>query len=460
MIESFVITLREGVEAALVVCLALSYLRKIDRPDLRKSLGWGVLLAAFLSLAGGVGIKLAKLEDRIDGVPEGIALLVSCGLVTWLVFWMWRHGKRMKEETEKRLGRAAGGSKSGVFLFAFLMVLREGVETVLMLLTSGFTTQGALSAAGAAAGLVLAVGLGVAFYRGTLQVDLRKFFSVTSVLLLLFAFQLLVAGLHEFTEAKLIPSGETYMRIVGPLVKHSSLFVIAVLILPFILMLRRAVSREAVPVNPAEERKERARTRGERIAKSVFATLGILVIGTLGYAWAHEKAMMVLTDPEIIFEAAPEIAVPLERVADGRLHRFAVKAEGKLLRFLVMRKEKGEIAATMDACTICNDWGYAQIGEQLRCLNCAAEINAPTFGEEGGCNPIPIDRRKTEVRGGALVIKLEAMTAHASYFRTGVRFLRKCEGCGMEMDLEKAAGQKDGKWYCGMEKCLEKLRGK
>jgi FTR1 family protein len=308
MIESFVITLREGVEAALVVCLALSYLRKIDRPDLRRSLWLGVLLASFLSLAGGVAIKLAKLEDRIDGAPEGIALLASCGLVTWLVFWMWRHGKRMREETEKRLGRAAGGSTSGVFLFAFLMVLREGVETVLMLLTSGFTTQGVLSAGGAAAGLILALALGVAFYRGTFRVDLRKFFSVTSVLLILFAFQLLVAGLHEFTEAKIIPSGETYMRIVGPLVKHSSLFVIAVLVLPFILMLRRAVSREADPVNPAEERKERARTRGEQIAKTVFASLGILVIGTLGYAWAHEKAMMVLTDPEIVFETAPEIA--------------------------------------------------------------------------------------------------------------------------------------------------------
>jgi len=363
----------------------------------------------------------------------------------------------MKQETEERLGRAAGGSKSGVFLFAFLMVFREGVETILMLMASGFTSEGVLSAAGASAGLVLAVALGVAFTRGTVRVDLRKFFSVTSVILLLFAFQLLVAGLHEFTEAGILPANETYMRIVGPLVKHSALFVIAVLVLPFALMLRRAVAADAVPVNPAEERKERARSRGERIAKTAFSVLGILVIGTLGYAWAHEKAMMVLTDPEIVFEAAPEIAVPLEKVADGKLHRFAVKADGRLLRFLVMKK-KDEIAATMDACTICNDKGYAQIGEQLRCLNCAAEINASTFGVGGGCNPIPITP-KPEVRGGALVIKLEAMTVHSPYFKTGVRFFKKCEGCGMDVDIVRAAGQKDGKWYCGMEKCLEKLKG-
>jgi high-affinity iron transporter len=457
MIESFVITLREGVEAALVVSLALAYLRKIERPDLRKTLWLGVALAALLSVAGGVAVRLAKIE--IEGAIEGVLLLVSCGLVSWLVYWMWRHGKRMKQQTEERLGRAAGGSKSGVFLFAFLMVFREGVETILMLLASGFTSEGVLSAAGASAGLVLAVALGVAFTRGTVRVDLRKFFSVTSVILLLFAFQLLVAGLHEFTEAAIIPSGETYMKIVGPLVKHSALFVIAVLVLPFALMLRRAVGADATPLNPAEERKERARSQGDRIAKTAFSVLGILVIGTLGYAWAHEKAMMVLSDPEIIFETAPEIAVPLEKVADGKLHRFAVKADGKLLRFLVMKKEKEEFAATMDACTICFDKGYAQVGEQLRCLNCAAEINAPTFGEGGGCNPIPITP-KPEVRGGALVIKLDAMTVHASYFKSGVRFMKKCDGCGMEIDVERAAGQKDGKWYCGMEKCLEKFRGK
>jgi uncharacterized membrane protein len=327
-----------------------------------------------------------------------------------------------------------------------------------MLLTSGFTTQGMLSAAGAGAGLVLAVALGVAFYRGTFRVDLRRFFSVTSVLLLLFAFQLLVAGLHEFTEAGIIPSGPTYMRIVGPLVKHSSLFVIAVLILPFVLLLRRAVALEPPSANPAEERKERARTRGERIAKSVFATLGILVIGTLGYAWAHERSMMVLSEPERIFESAPQIAIPLEGLSDGRLHRYAVRDGGLLLRFLGMKKEKDVYVAAMDACTICGGKGYAQVGEQLRCLMCAAEINLPTFGEGGGCNPIPISSPKPEVRDGALVIRLEAMTPHASYFKNGPRFVRKCGGCGMEVDLETAAGQRDGTWYCRMEKCVEKMR--
>lgn len=456
MIEAFVITLREGVEAALVVCLALAYLRKIDRPDLRKSVWLGAGLAAVVSVAAGVAIHLSGFDP--EGRAEGIVLLVSCGLVTWLVVWMWRHGKRVKQETEEKLGKLAAGSKLGVFLFSFLMVFREGAEVVLMLLPAGLTSEGVLGGAGAVAGLAVALALGVAFYRGTLRVDLRKFFGVTSVLLLVFAFQLLASGLHEFAESGDLPSGETYMSVVGPLMKHSALFVIAVLILPFLLMIRRAAAAPApAAANPAEERKERAQSRAERIAKGAFAAIGILVIVTLGVAWARETGGMVLSDPEIVFDAQPEIVVPLEKVADGKLHRFGLRHGGKLLRFLVKKKDKDEYGTAMDACTICSDKGYVELGERILCLNCSAEINAPTIGEGGGCNPIPV---KHERRGGAIVLRLDDLTAHAPFFKSGVRFEKKCPVCQMAFDLQDAGGQVDGTWHCRMPECGKKLREK
>jgi FTR1 family protein len=470
MLESFIITLREGVEAALVVCLALTYLRKIGRPDLGRSVWLGVGLASVLAIAAGVWVNVKHFET--EGKVEGIVLLVSSAMVAWLVLWMRRHGKTVKETTEKRLGALAAGSKAGVFLFAFLMVFREGAETVLMLLGAGLTTEGMLAGAGAAAGLVLAIALGVAFYRGTLRVDLRKFFSVTTVILLLFAVQLFASGLHEFAEAGILPSGETYMRVIGPLMKHSTLFVIAVLVLPFLLMLRRAVQAAAVPppVNPAEERKELARSRGERIAKGVFALLGVAVILALGVAWAQESRSMVLSAPEIVFDPAPELLVPVERVADGKLHRFAVPAEGKLLRFLILKKrEKEEYVGVMDACAICFDKGYAQVGESFRCLNCAAEINAPTLGEEGGCNPIPIviDARRSpeersilERRGESLVVPLDRVLVHASFFKWADRVEMTCAGCGMKFPAGQEAGMRDGKPYCRMPSCQKKLEGK
>jgi FTR1 family protein len=108
MIESFVITLREGVEAALVICLALAYLRKIERPDLRRSLWLGAGLAALVSIAAAVAIHLSGFNP--EGRAEGIILLVSCALVSWLVFWMWRHGKKLKQQTEEKLGKAAAST--------------------------------------------------------------------------------------------------------------------------------------------------------------------------------------------------------------------------------------------------------------------------------------------------------------------------------------------------------------
>jgi FTR1 family protein len=455
MIEAFVVTLREGVEAALVVGLALTTLRKIGRPDLTRPVWAGVVLAAVLSIAAGVALKITGFET--DGAVEGTVLLVSSALVAWLVLWVHRHGKSMKQRTEANLERLSGGPKLGVFLFAFLMVLREGAETVLMLTGVDFTTDSVLAASGAVAGIAVAIAIGVAFTKGSLRVDLRKFFSVTTLILVLFAVQLFAQGIHEFIEAGMIPAGETYMRVVGPLMKHSTLFVIAVLILPFVFLLRTPAAAAAPAENEAEERKLRAQARTDRLAKRAFALLAIGAILAIGYIYAHETKQLVLSDPEAVYEAAPEILVPVASVADDKLHRFALKADGKLLRFLVIRKDdkkEGEYATAMDACTICNDWGYVQLGERVLCRNCVAEINRSSIGQEGGCNPIPI---KHDRRGDDLVIKLDALTAHASFFKTGQRVTVKCSQCGMNEDVDKAA-RAGGKWYCTMDSCREEYR--
>lgn len=452
MIEAFVITLREGVEAALVVCLALAYLRKSGRPELARTVWAGVGLASVLSVGAALAIKLTDFST--EGAIEGVVLLVSCALVSWLVFWMWRHGKKMKQETEARLGQLSGGPKFGVFLFAFLMVLREGVETILMLVPVDFTSDSVLASAGAGGGILLAIALGVAFMKGSLRVDLRKFFSVTTILLLLFAFQLLVAGLHEFAEAGVIPSSETAMRLVGPLMKHSTLFVISVLALPFAFLIKKAAP-PAPTGNEAEDRKARAQSRTEKIATAAFAVLAIAVIVAVGVSYAHDTKGLVLSEPEAVYDAAPEILVPVAAVSDNQLHRFGVKADGKLLRFLVMRKDekKDEYATTMDACSICSDWGYVQLGERILCRNCVAEINRGSIGEGGGCNPIPV---KHDRRGGALVLKLDDLTAHAPFFKTGQSFTRRCEVCSMQYDLSQGVRIK-GKWCCPMKECRQAL---
>jgi uncharacterized membrane protein len=205
------------------------------------------------------------------------------------------------------------------------------------------------------------------------------------------------------------------------------------------------------PGNEAEDRKQRAQTRTEGLATKVFAFLAIGAILAVGYAYAHETKQLVLSEPEAIYEASPEIVIPVASVSDNKLHRFGLHADGKLLRFLVIRRDekKDEFATTMDACTICNDWGYVQLGDRVLCRNCVAEINRTSIGESGGCNPIPI---KHERRGGNLVIKLDSMTAHSSFFKTGQRVTVTCSVCGMQEDVDKAI-RINGKWVCSMKAC-------
>lgn len=458
MIQAFVITLREGVEACLVVGIALAFLRKAGRTDLFRTVGAGVTAAVAVSVALAAAIQATDFDP--EGRAEGIVLLASAGLVVWLLVWMWRHGRRLKEHTEERLGALLGGSKAGIFLFTFFMVLREGVETILLLLAAQFSTESLLSVAGALGGLAVAVALAVAFFRGTYRADLRRFFGVTTAILALFAFQLVAAGIHEFAESGDLPSGETYMRAVGPLMKHGALFVIAVLALPFALVLRRPAEAGAAAAwaNPAEERKERARARAERAARLSFATLALLSVAALGWAYADQSRSLELSPVEEIFPAAAEISVPVARVSDGRLHRFGVPHGEKLLRFLVLRtgQDPETYGTAMDACTICNDWGYVQVLDRLVCRNCVAEINAPTVGQGGGCNPVPV---RHERRGDALVLRLDALTAHEALFKTGQRLTAVCPVCRMKFDLAEAGGRHEGRPYCRMPECERALRG-
>ena len=144
--------------------------------------------------------------EVIEDAYEGWLMLVGAVFVASMVYWMWRTGKRLKQEIESKLSElSASPSRSaafGLFLFVFLMVFREGAETVLFLAAVSLRTSELLNFMGGVLGLGLAVALGVAFFKGSVKVDLRKFFTVTTMVLFVVAAQLLVSGVHELSEAR------------------------------------------------------------------------------------------------------------------------------------------------------------------------------------------------------------------------------------------------------------------
>jgi high-affinity iron transporter len=221
-----VLMLREGFEASLIVGIVLAFLDRTGRRDAF----WPVWIGAFSALAVSVALGTAlfaigaELEGTAEAVWEGTAMLLAAALLTWMIFWMRRQARTIKRELEEKTQHAlAAGSAVGLGLVVFVGVLREGVETALFFFGTVESSKPVVSFVGAVIGLSLAVALGYAFYRGASRLDLRRFFTVTSVLLLLFAGYLLAQGLHEFAEAGILPEnplllGAAYLALAGPTV--------------------------------------------------------------------------------------------------------------------------------------------------------------------------------------------------------------------------------------------------
>ncbi|HZO49139.1 MAG TPA: FTR1 family protein [Gaiellaceae bacterium] len=209
-----VVTLREGFEASLVVGIVLAFLDRTGRRDGFLAVWVGALAAVALSVLFAVGLFLvgAELEGTAEKVWEGSTMLAAAALLTWMVFWMRRQARTIRAELEGRVQAAlASGSVLALALVAFVGVGREGLETALFLFSSTEGGKSALSVTAGLVGLGLAVALGYLFYRGSSRLDLRKFFTLTSGLLLVFAGYLLASGLHELAEAEIIPESEALL---------------------------------------------------------------------------------------------------------------------------------------------------------------------------------------------------------------------------------------------------------
>ena len=239
MLQAFIITLREGVEAALIVGITLAYLAKIGRNDLRKSV-YAALAAAFAgSIAVAVVVSRLNLNEDIF---EGWVMLVAAVFVVTMIVFMMKTGRKLKGEIETKIGSFARGSSEawiGVFFFVFLMVLREGVETVLILSAVTLNSTELQSFIGTLLGVIIAVLFGVMFVKGSVKVNLQKFFKVTTAILFLVAAQLVISGLHELSENGVLPSSREEMAIIGPIVRNELFFFITILALAALMVFSR-----------------------------------------------------------------------------------------------------------------------------------------------------------------------------------------------------------------------------
>src|SRR5436190_16504604 len=390
MLQAVIVTLREGVEAALIVGITLAYLSKMQRPELRRVV-YAALGAAFICSIG-VAVLLSRTQFNQD-IFEGWVMLVAAFFVISMIWFMSRAAKRLKGEIEGKVGGlASGGRTFGLFLFIFLMVLREGVETVLILAAVEFNSTQLLSFMGTIIGVLLAIVFGVMFVKGSIRIDLRRFFRVTTVILIFVAAQLLVSGLHELSENGVLPSSREEMALIGPIVRNDLFFFVTILALAALMILFEVKRRQpaSLPESAAERRKALWSARRERLwMVSVYAS-SFLFIVMVTAEFIYAKSISTLSPATPVTFTDGQASIPLSQVSDSDLHRFSAKENGAEVRFWLYQKPDGKIATVFDACEICGSVGFYKGPNGVVCKNCAAPINGQSVGTKGGCNPIPL----------------------------------------------------------------------
>jgi high-affinity iron transporter len=469
MFEALIVSLREGVEVALVVGIIAAFLRREASGRYLGAVWAGIAAAVAASVLGGLLLRRLTVDEN---VLEGLLYLAAAAVVGSVLVWMWSHGRALSGEMKGALARIltrerAASIAAGIFLFTFLMVFREGVETVLFLSALSLTSGGLQTLLGVLAGLAAAFVFGVLFVRGSLRVDLGRFFKITGIALLIFVAQLLVNGYHELAEAGWLPANQTSMATIGPLVKNEFFFIVAVLALPLLMLL--VPGRVAGPAAPpaagaaaadpapgpalgpatgtaaaaipgphagglpaaacrgggAAARLERAGAERQARARLWGGSLGVAILAALGLGFVYSRPPAALS-PAVPLAVGADgmVRVPLAGFQGTRLRRFVVTMAGSggtggtAVRFIAVplddpRQPGAAIATAFDACEICGSQGYYQEGGNITCLHCGSTIYPPSIGQHGGCNPIPLPSRR---EGGQLVVRAADLAAGARLF--------------------------------------------
>ena len=412
--QAFIITLREGVEAALIIGITLAYLAKVGLSRLRSTVYVALIAALLASVL--VAVVISRTQFNQD-IFEGFVMLVAAFFVVTMVFFMAKAGKTLKGDIESKVGGfASRGSRLGLFLFVFLMVLREGVETVLILSAVSLTSTEMTNFLGTLLGVGLAVAFGVMFVKGSVRINLQKFFRVTTVILIFVAVQLLVSGLHELSENGILPSSRQEMSLIGPIVRSDSFFSVTILALAAVMVLFEYRRRRPDPVaaSRAESRKDRWTVRRERFWMASVYVSSFVFISLITAEFIYAKTSNSQPSSTAVVFQDGKVSIPRSQLADGDLHRYTATLNGKPVRFLLFQKPDGNVAVVLDACQICGSVGFARGRDGITCKNCAAPVNPQSMGQAGGCNPIPL---QATVTPESIVLSQDALASVSDHLQ-------------------------------------------
>ncbi|HLC00445.1 MAG TPA: Fe-S-containing protein [Candidatus Bathyarchaeia archaeon] len=429
MIEALIITLREGLEAALVLGLILVYLKKVGRANLRKFAYIGLFLAIIASGIGAYTFQALSLGEEIADTIEAYVMLTAAFFVGTMVIWMFKTAKNFKKQIEQRVDTITSKKSNmaqglGLMLLAFTMVFREGAEIILLIAGLSFSigSNPFLIVSGGLLGLGIAALLGILIIKGLVRINLRLFFAGTGAVLIALIATLVANALHNFAEFNVISLSPAVLSFLGYLVRDdtSMLILVALLAVPTILFIidpilksrKTLVSKDESPV---KRRLRIAETKRTKVLRTLMGLLLLTVILSFGFS---AIASADGYNPEVVpvFAQNGNVTLLRSEFSDNLMHKYSIEVQGVPVRFFVIENSVGEVKVALDACYICPPAGYFQEtpgGEIIVCHNCDAPINWDSIGLSGGCNPRIL---KFAVDESQVVINQTELEASVKYF--------------------------------------------
>ncbi|MHB1126710.1 MAG: Fe-S-containing protein [Bacillota bacterium] len=417
MLQSLVLTLRPGMEAALTVALLLGYLHILDRTELLSWAKRGITAALVLSVA--VAFFLQRFGGREP--YEGTVMLFATISCILLLAWMLMNNRRQVQNEHQATG--AAGFLWGLAIL--LVVLTRGVDialfpTNIFVPSAGYlNTELILKISGGVIGLLLAVVWGTTLSNTVKRATMPGILYLVTGVLLIHILRQTVVVVQILVVNGVLPMNDLLLEIIIPLINKDAwlsgaliaLGSLAILITAFEARKRSTTQKAA---NPAQLRKLTARKLADmRWLKSstVLLLLAVFLMLT-GYVAANRKVELSPAVPVSVQDA--NISIPMDSVNDGQLHRFGyTTARGTTVRLIIIQKGGSAYGIGLDACEICGNAGYYQRGKSVVCTNCDVIINKATIGFKGGCNPVPLIY---EMHSGNFVIAEEDLEKEAVRF--------------------------------------------
>ncbi|MDR2518617.1 MAG: Fe-S-containing protein [Spirochaetaceae bacterium] len=415
MIHYFIAAIQYSLTAFMLISLCYGAAACLGIPGARKRLDTGAAAGALFALTLAVLRRTTAINRGMVNTP---VLMVSIIAALCLIPLVWGVGASRFPRAHAALFRWSGALFAGTLAASSMPSLFLLPSEFILAGQSVFSTEFLLKSTGALGGASLALLLGLALFR---SVRNRRKAVLRTAFTLMAAANLAsqAAAVFQFLMARrVIPLIRGLFRLVMAAVNHEAVFryacIIAALILPGAL-LAGALSRSAPQGgNPAETRKMRAALLRDR-RRGALAIGGLaLALASLTALNAWDRREVTLSPAEPMTVAGEEIIIPLERVEDGRLHRFAWNAQGGVeVRFIVIKKNAAAYGVGLDACDICGSTGYYERRDEVICRLCDVVMNKSTIGFKGGCNPVPL---AYTVRQGAMIVQIGDLEREKSRF--------------------------------------------